>query len=167
MATFKCIKPTIWFELGKIYETNEDGHVFSRQEWKEERYATSHTFSEREIRLNTEYFEEINDRTYSISASGIVYETGEHTACWEWNSFPSKEAAEMEVLRRESMAKRWRSTVWEQFWLFHFWDDQAYSSRFGCHVDYLDFFIWNTHKTQEDAEAWGKKYAEAFRYLLK
>lgn len=87
-------------------------------------------------------------------------------AMFQGSIHKTREAAAMEVLRRESMAKRWIPKGGTLFW--HWSLDVAYNSQYNK-FDQEDIhyaIIGNVHKTPEAAEEWGKKYSPAFKYIF-
>lgn len=83
------------------------------------------------------------------------------------NVFSTKEAAEYEKLRQESMGKRWKPQTNEQYFYYIFRNSEAdYNTWTNYETDLRRYFIGNVHKTKEEAEEWGKKYGEAWRVLL-
>lgn len=82
-------------------------------------------------------------------------------------AFRTEEAAKMEALRRESMSKRWKPEEGDEYWYFLFNDNIACKSVWdNYNTGKGQFFMGNTHKTEEEALEWGKMYSEAWKVLL-
>lgn len=80
--------------------------------------------------------------------------------------FPTREEALAEAKRRESMAKRhdWRPEEGQTFWFYDVADGTpTCSSSFRFGQDAALWYIGNVHETKEEAEEWGRKYAEYFK----
>ena len=108
---------------------------------------------------------------FYCSAEGLLHQTS-NDLCGQdkWNissgnALQSKHEAEMHKLRLQSMAERKWLTGKYFFW--HFSENAVrVNTSWPTHSDYVDFFIGNMHSTHEEAEAWGKKYAEAWKTLI-
>lgn len=73
----------------------------------------------------------------------------------KWNK------AEMERLRRESMANAWIPKDSEDVWIWSFSNKKLFNPLFDC--KYISCAILGMcHKTKEECEEWGEKYAPAF-----
>jgi hypothetical protein len=82
------------------------------------------------------------------------------------NCFRTEYEAEMHKLRVQSMAERkWAKA---DYWYFDFFEDKVYNFYNNTSPPQKEttFFIGNMHSTRAEAEAWGKKYAEAWKILL-
>lgn len=84
------------------------------------------------------------------------------------NCFKTKEAAEMELLRRESMANRWIPT--DKSEMFYWWDIEGHSVITGL-VSHSFLAVMSiigaVHPTKEACKAWADKYAKAWEEILK
>jgi hypothetical protein len=81
------------------------------------------------------------------------------------NMFKTKHEAEMHKLRLQSMAER--KWVEGTYYMWHSTQNgtiNEYNDNY--YADNANFYIGNMHSTSEEAEAWGKKYAEAWKILL-
>lgn len=77
------------------------------------------------------------------------------------NVYRTREEAEDEVKRRESIAKAWWPEEGEGCWVWRSYNNDARHEEYGA--SYMsERYIGACHKTKEACEAWGKTYAHLF-----
>ncbi len=85
------------------------------------------------------------------------------------NLFPTLHLAEMEKLRRESMAARWIPKENEFCFMVMIHSGNIVGHDFNCswYADILNSILGAVHPTQKAAEAWKEKYWPAFLEVIK
>lgn len=75
-------------------------------------------------------------------------------------TFLTEHDAEMERLRREARANVYLPKEWEDFWFWNIYDNEGFKTRY----DNIQLYYHeaNSHRTKQDAEEYGRKYAKAF-----
>lgn len=106
------------------------------------------------------------DLKYWDRVFGIGYNGGVKECMFTWSEskyeiFLTEHDAEMERLRREARANVYLPKNGEKYykWSFHNGDIYEYGAGDLYQAEY---HTWNSHKTKEDAEEYGRKYAKAF-----
>lgn len=104
---------------------------------------------------------------YVTEVYGNISKTKACDSCGRHNVFRTKEAAEYEKLRQDSMNKRWKPQKGEPYWHYSFRYSEACLDVLTNHeIDTHRYFIGNIHKTEEEALLWAQMYGEAWRVLL-
>lgn len=82
--------------------------------------------------------------------------------------YRTERAAQMEALRRESMAKRITLSEGEKYFYVHLYQGDIFEAYKEDSIEWeFRFLIGNTHKTREDAQKWKDDgYWEAFNCLF-
>lgn len=113
------------------------------------------------------------ERFYYVDVCGEVdsheYD-GLCSACTGWKpKYRTREEAQHEALRRESMSKRWRPNDDETYHYFSLVGGGVYSEIYNSDssFDHSLFFIGNCHPDEKSAREWFERYGESWKVLLK
>ena len=112
----------------------------------------------------------VGEEYYFLSAEGdILTETYTNEYfdknCYKiGNMFRTKEEAELYILRLISMAEKWLPEDGEEYFFYHIVVSEVYSERFRVNNMGAvgNYHIGNCHKTEEQAEEWGRTKSKAF-----
>lgn len=151
---YKLLKDLPVRKAGSIIETDEDWLCWSY-------IPEAHPdFFEPIVEKNK--FEDLKywDKVWWIFQNWMIIECEFEWEC-KHETFLTEHDAEMERLRREARANVWLPNKWQDFWNWNFTMRMPYKWVYQK-LDNNDYFIWNVHKTKEDAEEYGRKYAKAF-----
>lgn len=109
------------------------------------------------------WFVDSDGKLYTSFWEERIIDTGRYN---QGNVFRTEEEALAEAKRRESMAKRheWRPLTSDRCWIYHLYDEEANDTFwYEKTADLASWYIGNVHKTKEEAEEWGRNYAEYFK----
>jgi len=112
---------------------------------------------------------QVGDKYWCVVVLGDVYDyvwSGDtfDIGCQKQNNIcQTKKEAEIAVIRDRGMKVKNTAKKGEKFWVWDFGDNAPWS-----HLGSRQEIAWNLHtmypkfKTEEEAQAWGDEYAEAF-----
>ena len=111
---------------------------------------------------------QVGDKYWSAGEEGEVvhYGWGEDTfdiGCQEQNNiYQTKEEGEMAVIKGRGMKVKNTAKKGEKFWVWDFENNEPRRILSRFHNIYI---LDRKFKTEEEAQAWGDEYAEAFLYF--
>lgn len=161
---YKLLKDLPGLKAGEIFDWKDciglTYVMYPRTVWIEFASANPDFF---EPIVEKKKFEDLErgDTVWWIFKNWMVMEcTFEWTEC-KHETFLTKHDAEMERLRREARANVWLPNKWQDFWSWNFAYSEP-SQLWQASMYETEFHSGNCHKTKQDAEEYGRKYAKAF-----